>query len=137
MTVVDTDVLLDIFTADKMFGPNSKAIIQRTKELVICPITFIELSPAFSGKTKLQEQFLTQLGIGWQEDLIWADCLKAHEIWNRFVATKHASSRSGADFRRRLPDCLIEAFAIRLRGGLITRNVKDYKAIPVSELIQP
>jgi predicted nucleic acid-binding protein len=85
MTVVDTDVLLDIFTADKRFGPNSKAIINRSKELVICPISYIELSPAFLGRTKLQEPFLAQLRINWQEDLIWAAYLQAHEIWNRFI----------------------------------------------------
>jgi predicted nucleic acid-binding protein len=138
MTVVDTDVLLDIFTADKVFGQKSMAIVRKTRGLIVCPITYIELSPAFSGKAKLQEEFLTLLGISWQEDFTWADYLKAHEIWNKFVLTKQASSRSGPNIHRRLPsDCLIEAFAIGRKGGLITRNVKDYKTIPASKLIQP
>jgi hypothetical protein len=56
--VVDTSVLLDIRQNDPQFGiPAAKCLIRHIPEgLVLCPITYIELAPAFGGDCALQEK---------------------------------------------------------------------------------
>ena len=58
--VVDTCVLLDIYSADPQFAQSSADCLANylSDGLVISPVTYVELAPAFEGNTKLQEQFL-------------------------------------------------------------------------------
>jgi len=63
--VVDTCVLLDIHCADPHFAQSSADCLTAhlSDGLVISPITYVELAPAFDGNMKLQEQFLTEVGV--------------------------------------------------------------------------
>lgn len=121
--VIDTCVLLDVLMEDPTFGPSSAQILEMCLEesLVICPMTYAELSPAFQGNRALQDEFLAGVGVSFRQDWIWADTLRAHQAWNEFVRRK----RSGQLPRRPLADVLIGAFASRFRG-LITRNPEDF-----------
>ena len=60
--VVDTCVLLDIHCADPHFAQSSADCLTQhlSDGLVISPITYVELAPAFAGNMKLQEQFLME-----------------------------------------------------------------------------
>lgn len=121
--VVDTCVLIDVLDDHPMFGRQSAQILETSlKEgLMICPITYTELSPTFQGARALQEEFLTGVGIDFRQDWIWADTLRAHQAWNEYVQLK----RSRQFPRRPLADVLIGAFSSRFQG-LITRNPDDF-----------
>jgi predicted nucleic acid-binding protein len=121
--VIDTCVLLDVLMEDRTFGPSSAQILEMCLEesLVICPMTYAELSPAFQGNRMLQDEFLAGVGVDFRQDWIWADTLQAHQAWNQFVQRR----RSRELPKRPLADALIGAFASRFRG-LITRNPEDF-----------
>jgi len=121
--VVDTCVLIDVLDEDPAFGRLSAQVLETSLEegLVMCPMTYAELSPSFQGNRALQDEFLTEVGVDFRQDWIWADTLQAHQIWNDFMRRK----RSGQLPRRPLADALIGAFASRFQG-LITRNPEDF-----------
>lgn len=124
--VVDTCVLLDVLEDDPEFGRSSAFTLDAHAEegLVVCPVTYAELAPAFQGDRTLQDEFLGGVGLDYRQDWLWEDTLRAHEAWNTFVQRK----RSGQLPKRPLADILIGAFAVR-HQGLITRNPDDFKAV--------
>lgn len=126
--VVDTSVLLDIRIKDARFGLRSaKALEARLGEgLVISPVTFVEMAPAFQGRLDLLEKFLEELGVEWPQEWTDADTVNACRLWSQHVASK----RAGLVLKRPLADIFIEAFAQRFRG-LITRNPKDFSSVSV------
>lgn len=94
-------------------------------QLVLCPVTCIELAPAFRGEHRLQQAFLQQVGVNWREAWHWQDTEAAHWLWADHVAHK----RAGYAGKRPVADVFIEAFALRFQG-LITRNPKHFTAVP-------
>jgi hypothetical protein len=71
--VVDTCILLDVGLDDPAFGKASEALLQDKvgDGLVVCPVTFVELAPAFSGDLGALRRFLCALAVDhaelWQE----------------------------------------------------------------------
>ena len=124
--VVDTCLLLDVLDDDPSFGRASAVCLQDrlSDELVVCPISFVELAPAFLGDCDRQTEFLTRMGVAFSEPWSWADTLAAHRAWARYVELKSARKIR----KRPVADLLIGAFAARL-GGLITRNPSDFKLL--------
>jgi predicted nucleic acid-binding protein len=124
--VVDTCVLLDVLEDDPEFGPLSALTLDShaAEGLIVCPVTYAELAPAFEGDPNLQDEFLTGVGVDFRQDWTWEDTLRAHESWNRFIQRK----RSRLIPKRPLADILIGAFALR-HQGLITRNSEDFEAV--------
>ncbi|HVG09550.1 MAG TPA: type II toxin-antitoxin system VapC family toxin [Thermoanaerobaculia bacterium] len=124
--IVDTCVLLDVLEDDPEFGRSSAVTLDAHVEegLIVCPVTYAELAPAFQGDRSLQDEFLGGIGLDYRQDWLWEDTLRAHEAWNTFVQRK----RAGLLPKRPLADILIGAFAIR-HQGLITRNPDDFKPI--------
>ena len=124
--VVDTCVLLDVLEDDPEFGRSSAVTLDAHVEegLIVCPVTYAELAPAFQGDRSLQDEFLGGIGMDYRQDWLWEDTLRAHEAWNTFVQRK----RAGLLPKRPLADILIGAFAIR-HQGLITRNPDDFKPV--------
>jgi hypothetical protein len=124
--VVDTCLLIDIALADPTFAaPSSRMLRRRLNEgLVICPVTYIEMGPAFGGSQELQEEFLAGVGVDWRQEWSWADTESAHAAWHGHVARRRARASS----RRPVADALIGAFASRFEG-LLTRNAVDFRAV--------
>ena len=62
--VVDTSVLLDIHTQDRTFGRRSARCLAcyLRNGLVVCPVSYIEIAPAFSSQAELQIEFLQEVG---------------------------------------------------------------------------
>lgn len=122
--VVDTCVLVDVFAADPKHGRASAEALRRklSAGLVVCPVTYIELSPAFRGASALEEQFLAGVGADWRQPWSWKDTEAAHRAWNRHVARR----RRQVVAKRPVADILIGAFATRF-DGLITRNPGDFR----------
>jgi len=133
--VVDTCVLLDVLVEDPAFGYPSAQLLEASLEegLVICPVTYAELSPALHGHRALQDEFLAGVGVAFRQDWLWEDTLLTHRAWNDFIRRK----RSGELPKRPLADVLIGAFATRFQG-LITRNPADFaKLFPSLPLRTP
>ncbi len=122
--VVDTCVVIDVFENDPGHGLASARLLEslRTHSLVISPVTFVELSPAFGGDLVEQNRFLELAGIGSGQDWTAADTEAAHAAWSRHVTVR----RAGRAVRRPVADILIGAFASRFQG-LVTRNQRDFR----------
>jgi predicted nucleic acid-binding protein len=124
--VVDTCLLIDVAEADPTFGTASAKLLdsKRAEGLTICPLTYIEVAPVFSGDQTAQNEFLFNLGVGWPEPWTQADTEEAHRAWHRYV-----TGRRGAKTPKRpLADVLIGAFASRC-DGLLTRNEGDFRQV--------
>src|SRR5437870_4088022 len=124
--VVDTCLLLDIGLDDPQFAGKSEQLLNRKAAdgLVICPLTFVELAPAFGGQTKPLEEFLFNLGIDYCEDWTWEDTKQANAAWSRYVQKRRAKQAA----KRPVADVLIGAFASRFKG-LLTRNSADFASL--------
>jgi predicted nucleic acid-binding protein len=124
--VVDTCNLIDILEDDPEFGRASALVLDAHAGdgLVVCPLTYAELAPAFGGDRALQDEFLHGVGVGCREDWTWADTRRAHQAWHRHIERRRSQSLA----RRPLADVLIGAFACR-HQGLITRHAADFTAL--------
>ena len=133
--VVDTCIVIDILENDPNFGLRSATLLEAKLEegLSICPVTFVELAPAFEGNANEQETFLQQAGIGFREGWTNADTRTAHLAWHQHIAAR----RSGILPKRPIADVLIGAFATN-RRGLITRNPADFRRnFPELQILEP
>jgi predicted nucleic acid-binding protein len=121
--VVDTCMLLDVLDDDPGFGETSALCIDRYRAdgLTICPVSLIEMAPAFLGDWRRAEEFLGQLGVDYRAEWSAADTRTAFAAWNRYVESK----RAGKVERRPVADIQIGAFAMRYQG-LLTRNGADF-----------
>jgi predicted nucleic acid-binding protein len=125
--VVDTNVILDLWMNDPAFATSSASCLTKHFQngLVISPISYVELAPAFRGDWTVLEAYLRQLGISYAEPWTSQDSRKGHELWDLFISLK----RQNLVPKRPVADVLIAAFAIR-HDGLITRNAADFKWAP-------
>lgn len=121
--VVDTCLLIDIAEADRTFGESSALLLDSKAGdgLVIGPITYIELSPVFEGDVNQQNEFLSGIGVQWQQGWTWEDAKSSHAAWWAYVKRR----RLGNSPKRPIADILIGAFALRFQG-LLTRNARDF-----------
>jgi len=122
--VVDTCVVIDVLENDPAFGLRSATLLEQKlgEGLSICPVTFVELAPAFEGDLVEQERFLEQAGIDSRGAWTAADTRTAHLAWHLHIAAR----RSGILPKRPIADMLIGAYASN-RRGLITRNPADFR----------
>ncbi len=133
--VVDTSVVLDLATADPAFEPISTACLQAHlgDGLVVSPVTFVELGPAFMGEELAAEAFLRSSHIGTSEFWNAGDTILAHRLWHQFQARRRQSQAA----KRPVADVLIAAYAERFQG-IITRNATDFRNIlPTLRIIEP
>ena len=133
--VVDTSVLLDLVTGDPQFEPASTLCLQGhlPDGLVVCPVSFIELGPAFAGDDAAAEAFLRGTGLETGEPWTSRDTALAHRLWNDF----HSRRRQSNLARRPVADVMIAAFAGRFQG-IITRNGVDFRNIaPTLAVVAP
>ena len=121
--VVDTCLIIDVLDADPDFAQSSASLLDAhaADGLVICPVTFVELAPAFLGNIEREEHFLQQINVRYTVDWAWADTEAAHHAWQFYVAEK----RNGKLGKRPIADIQIGAFATRF-AGLLTRNGQDF-----------
>ena len=124
--MVDTCLLLDIGLDDARFAAASERLLEsrRRDGLLVCPVTFVELAPAFGGQAKPLEEFLFHLGIDYREDWTWADTRQSHAAWSHHVRKRRAKQAA----KRPVAAVLIGAFASRFEG-LLTRNAADFSSL--------
>jgi len=121
--VVDTCLLLDVLDDDPSFGESSARCIERYQSdgLTICPVTMIEMAPAFLGDWRRAMEFMKQVGLDPHEGWTFEDTHAAFSAWHRYIESK----RAGQAGRRPVADIQIGAFALR-HQGLLTRNAQDF-----------
>jgi predicted nucleic acid-binding protein len=124
--VVDTCVVLDVLEGDPEFGLASARLIDKLagEGLTLCPVSYIELAPAFLGDKERQSEFLAEIGIDYAQSWDWSDTQQAHKAWDRYVSKR----RQDCIAKRPVADILIGAFASE-RNGLLTRNESDFRAV--------
>jgi predicted nucleic acid-binding protein len=133
--VVDTCILIDILEDDPDFGRASALCLSRyvSDGLVICPVSMIELSPAFGGDFLRQKEFLSLCGVSYDQEFDAADVMRSHQAWNDYIQKKRLHKTP----KRPVADLMIGAFSTRFEG-LITRNQKDFKPwFPELKLVAP
>ncbi|HUF79363.1 MAG TPA: PIN domain-containing protein [Thermoanaerobaculia bacterium] len=133
--VVDASVLIDVLEDDPELGESSARTLENlaVDGLTICPVTYVELAPAFEGSRDLQEEFLAGVGVrlteGWTRD----DTVAAFAAWYAHVQRR----RRDPGPRRPVADILIGAFAQRFKG-LVTRNEDHFRpAFPLLKIRTP
>ncbi|MGI8605003.1 MAG: type II toxin-antitoxin system VapC family toxin [Verrucomicrobiales bacterium] len=126
--VVDTSVLLDIFSADPAFAQSSAECLSQhlAEGLLVCPVTYVEMAPAFKGDSVKQDQFFAVVGVEWREPWTLRDTQAAHRLWAEHIKRK----RAGHTGKRPTADVLIEGFVHRFQG-IITRNPGHFTSVPV------
>lgn len=135
MWAVDTCVVLDLLEDDPSFGQSSAQMLQDyfVFGLVLCPVTIIELSPAFAGNLVEQNRFLDLAGLRREEPWTIKDTEHAHHAWNLHIQSRQSTRIP----KRPVADLLIGAFASRF-DGLITRNPDDFRPwFPQLPLLNP
>ena len=126
MWVVDTCVLIDLLRRDEAFATLAADALdaKRAEGLTIAPITYVELAPALGGDVRAQDYFLSEIGISidfeGKKDIV----LAAHRAWHDHIRRK----RKGEVVKRPIADVMIGAYA-ESKGGLITRNEDDFRAL--------
>lgn len=132
---MDISVLIDILDDDPCFGRISAMCLQSMLKdgLIVAPVSYIELSPAFIGDHRLQDDFLDRMLVTYNIPWVWEDTINAHAAWMRYVQQKNIGNVS----KRPVADIIIGAFALRF-AGLITRNDKDFRKIfPEMKIVVP
>jgi len=125
--VLDTSVLLDIRIGDPLEWAEASAscLEQHSADgLLVCPVTLIEMAPAFRGDFSAERIWLENLGISSREPWLEEDTERSHSLWNGFIARRRTREVS----KRPIADVLIAGFACRFQG-VITRNETDFHSV--------
>jgi hypothetical protein len=133
--VVDTCIVIDVLDHDPEFGRASALLLDKMapEGIALCPVSYVELAPAFLGDPRRQNEFLDGTGIQYAIPWSWQDTRNAHKAWERHVNLY----RQRKALRRPVADMLIGAFADG-RRGLLTRNAVDFRlAFPKLKILEP
>jgi predicted nucleic acid-binding protein len=129
--LVDSNVLLDLFTDDAMWAAWSAARLAEAFDaghVVINPIVYAEISVAFDRIETLEDALPEQLG---REDLPWEAAFLAGKCFVEY-------RRRGGARRSPLPDFSIGAHAAITGRTLLTRDPNRYRTqLPTLALICP
>ncbi len=129
--LVDSNVLLDLFTDDPAWAAWSEARLAEAfdgGQVVINPIVYAEISVAFERIEALEHALPEQLR---REALPWEAAFLAGKC---FVDYR----RRGGARRSPLPDFYIGAHAAVTGRALLTRDVRRYRTLlPTLTLISP
>jgi len=133
--VVDTCVILDILDGKSAFTEASSSALQSKLDdaLLIAPISYVELAPAFNGDASAQNIFLDHICVHRDFNASEDSVLAAHKAWYDHIMRK----RRGKIAKRPIADVLIGAYAMQ-KGGLITRNEDDFRSLyPALNIFNP
>ena len=130
--LVDSNVLLDIFTRDPEWAQWSRSNLNRLVEsrlLVVNPIVYAEVSVRFSGIEELEKRL--PASIFKRESLPWEAAFLAGRCFLLY-------RRRGGLRRAPLPDFYIGAHAAIRSYALLTRDTSRYRTyFPTLEIIAP
>lgn len=131
-TLVDANVLIDVFSADPVWRDWSAERLLTARqlgELVINPIVYAEVASAFATQRRLDEALGPDRYK--RENLPWE---AAYNAGRAFVAYR----RAGGTKRSPLPDFYIGAHAEIKGYALLTRDHARYRtAFPTLKIVSP
>ena len=130
--LIDSNVILDVFTNDKMwFQWSSKTLSRHADDhiLVINPIIYAEVSVRFDKIEDLEDalphKFFSRRRLSWEAAFLAGKCFL------RYI-------KMGGKKRSPLPDFYIGAHAAVAQIALLTRDVSRYRTyFPKLKLISP
>lgn len=132
ITAVDTNVLIDLFSADPIHGIPSKEAIRSCiyqGSLVACEVVWAEVSAVFPSESRAQEA-LQALGVQFSPLGLEAS-LFAGRLWKDYRQKGGRRDRVVADF-------LIGAHALYHADVLLTRDRGFYRSgMPTLKIIDP
>jgi len=130
-TVVDANVLLDLFTEDPVWMSWSEAALIEAVDVgpvIINPIIYAEISVRFERIEELENALPEQIE---REDLPWEAAFVAGKCFREY-------RRRGGKKRSPLPDLYIGAHALVTGRVLLTRDPARYRtALPALALVSP
>lgn len=130
-TLVDSNVLLDVFTEDEEWLPWSEAHLADAFDrgpTVINPIIYAEVSIRFERIEELEEALPVELG---REALPWDAAFLAGKCFIEY-------RRRSGERRSPLPDFYVGAHATLTGRALLTRDPARYRShFPRLELVCP
>ena len=131
-TLIDSNVILDIFTEDDEWLDWSSAALERCAEagrLVINPIVYAEISIRFETIEELEDALPQEYFL--RENLPWPAAFLAGQAFLRY-------RRRGRARPHPLPDFYIGAHAAIAGYALLTRDPHRYRSyFPTLRLIAP
>ncbi len=133
--VIDTSVILDLVVAQSPWrGAALACLLQHLSDgLCVCPVTFVEVGPAFGGDPNAADAFLQVIPVSTNQPWTKADTYLAHRLWSNHQARRKTLQMP----KRPVADVLIASFASRFQG-IITRNGADFRNIaPALNVIEP
>ena len=132
MTFVDTNILLDLFTADPQWGAWSQAQLERLAAegpLIINDVVYAEVSTRFESVEEVDDA-IRRAGL-LLESISRQALYNAGKAFRRYRAA--GGARTGV-----LPDFFIGAHAAVADLALVTRDVGRYRTyFPTVELVTP
>jgi predicted nucleic acid-binding protein len=130
-TVVDSNVLLDLFTDDPRWAEWSEVRLAQAFDrgpTVINPIIYAEISISFERIEELEHALPPEIE---REALPWEAAFVAGKCFTRY-------RRRGGERRSPLPDFYIGAHAALTGRALLTRDARRYRSLfPRLQLICP
>lgn len=117
--IVDPRLLLDILEDDPERGGPALALLEKHKNatLVLAPISYVALAPAFMGLRELQDEFLSNLGITVATDFPLETLHTAYKAWSEYVRDNPDKVGGGNE----LDFVCVGAVAL-LHDGILTRD---------------
>ncbi len=125
ITAVDTNILIDIFEPDPVFGLSSKEALKLCFQegvVIACEVVWAEVAVAYAGVQEVLVNTLEQMGIQFSPISLEA-ALMAAKCWAEYLAQKPKKDKK----KRIAADFLIGGHALVQCDRLLTRDKGFYR----------